>query len=158
MMTMCPSCFELYSEIWSKPCCDCGYKTVSISIELIGLAKLLINRGFKVAYANGSTYDDKLGIGKITQFTIELGASYPEAIFQNLPPDWTVYEFNAIKDNQILKPNLTGLSCVCEHSPSECDFDSIAFAKEVTINNLELWLSWIDELASRAILMLYNSD
>ena len=117
MMTMCPSCFELYSEIWSKPCCGCGYKTVSVCIELIGVAKLLINRGFKVAYANGSTYDDKLGIGKITQFTIEFGASYPEAIFQKLPPDWTVYEFNAIKDNKILKPNLTGLSCAVSNAP-----------------------------------------
>lgn len=49
MMTMCPSCFELlYSEIWSKLCCGCGYKTVSVCIELIGVAKLLINRGFKV--------------------------------------------------------------------------------------------------------------
>lgn len=158
MMTMCPSCFELYSEIWSKPCCDCGYKTVSVSIELIGVAKLLINRGFKVSYANCSTYDDESGVGKVTQITIEFGVSYPEAIFAELPPDWTTYEFNHVKDNQILKPNLTGLSCVCEHPPSECDLESIDFAKEVTISNLELWLESKDPEACKAIFRLAGCD
>lgn len=154
MMTMCPSCFELYSEIWSKPCCDCGYKTVSISIELIGLAKLLINRGFKVAYANGSTYNDKSGIGKVTQFTIEFGASYPEAMFTELPPDWTMYEFNRVKDNQITEPKLSGLSCICEHPPNECDIESIAFDIEVTISNLEIWLEEKDPESCKAVLTL----
>lgn len=154
MMTMCPSCFELYSEIWSKPCCDCGYKTVSVSIELIGVAKLLINRGFKVAYANGSTYNDKSDIGKVTQFTLEFGASYPEAMFAELPPDWNIYEFNNVKDNKIIEPRLTGLSCVCEHPPNECDAESIAFDIEVSISNLELWLTDLDERACKAILTL----
>lgn len=140
MMTMCPSCFELYSEIWSKPCCGCGYKTVSVSIELIGVAKLLINRGFKAAYANCTTHKGQVGSGKNTQIIIEFSESYPEAIFAELPPDWSIYEFNSVEDNQILKPNLTGLSCVCEHPPNECDAESIAFDKEVTISNLKVWL------------------
>jgi len=154
MMTMCPSCFELYSEIWSKPCCGCGYKTVSVCIELIGVAKLLINRSFKLSYANCSTHDDESGIGKITQIIIEFGTSYSEAMFQELPPDWTMYEYSRVKDNQILKPNLTGLSCVFNHPLNECDAESIAFDIEVTISNLEVWLEEKDPESCRAVLTL----
>lgn len=154
ILTMCPSCFELYSEIWSKPCCSCGYKTVSVCIELIGVAKLLINRGFKVFYTNCSTHDDESGIGKITQIIIEFGISYPEAIFAELPPDWSIYEFNSVRDNQIIEPKLTGLSCVCEHPPNERDPESVEFTKEVTISNLELWLTNLDKLAFKSILTL----
>lgn len=154
MMTMCPSCFELYSEIWSKPCCGCGYKTVSVSIDLIGLAKLLINRGFKLSYANCSTYDDESSIGKVTQITIEFAVSYPEAMYNELPPDWTMYEFNRVKDNQIIDPKLTGLSCICEHLPNECDSDSIEFTKEITISNFEIWLKEKDPESCKAVLTL----
>lgn len=154
MMTMCPSCFELYSDIWVKPCCSCGCKTASVSIELIGLAKLLINRGFKLSYANCSTHDDESGIGKVTQITIEFGVSYPEAMFQEFPPDWTMYEFNRVKDNQIIEPKLTGISCVCEHPPNECDSDSVDFAKEVTIGNFEIWLEDKDPESCKAVLTL----
>lgn len=154
MMTMCPSCFELYSDIWVKPCCSCGCKTASVSIELIGVAKLLINRGFKVFYANCSTHDDESGIGKITQIIIEFGTSYSEAMFQELPPDWTMYEYSRVKDNQILEPKLTGLSCVFNHPPNECDAESIAFDIEVTISNLEVWLEEKDPESCRAVLTL----
>ena len=154
MMTMCPSCHELYSEIWSKPCCGCGYKTISVSIELIRVAKLLVNRGFKVSYANCSTHDDKSCVGKVTQITIELGVSYPETIFAELPPDWTMYKFNKVKDNQIIEPKLTGLSCVFKHPPNECDAESIAFDIEVTISNLEVWLEEKAPESYRAVLTL----
>lgn len=154
MMTMCPSCFELYSDIWVKPCCSCGCKTASVSIELIGVAKLLINRGFKLSYANCSTHDDESGIGKITQIIIEFGTSYSEAMFQELPPDWTMYEYSRVKDNQILEPKLTGLSCVFNHPPNECDAESIAFDIEVTISNLEVWLEEKDPESCRAVLTL----
>lgn len=103
MMTICPSCFELYSEIWSKPCCSCGCKTVSVSVELIGLAKLLINRGFKVSSASCHTHKAQ---------------------------------------------------CVCEHPPSECNPESIAFDKEITISNLETWLENKDPDACKAVLTL----
>lgn len=154
MMTMCPSCFELYSDIWIKPCCSCGCKTASVSIELIGVAKLLINRGFKVSYANCSTHDDESGIGKVTQVTIEFRVFYPEAIFAELPPDWTMYEFNMVKDNQIIEPKLTGLSCICEHPSNECDSNSIEFTKEITISNFEIWLESIDPKSCKAVLTL----
>lgn len=154
MMTMCPSCFELYSEIWSKPCCGCGYKTVSVSIELIGVVKLLINRGFKVAYANCTTHKDKSDSGKTTQIIIEFGVAYPESIFGELPPDWTIYEFNRVKDNQIMEPKLTGLSCVCEHPSNEYDSEDVEFAKEVTISNFEIWLRDKDPESCRAVLAL----
>lgn len=154
MMTMCPSCFELYSDIWVKPCCSCGCKTASVSIELIGVAKLLINRGFKLSYANCSTHDDESGIGEITQIIIEFGTSYSETMFQELPPDWTMYEYSRVKDNQILEPKLTGLSCVFKHPPNECDTESIAFDIEVTISNLEVWLEEKDPESCRAVLTL----
>ena len=154
MMTMCPSCFELYSDIWVKPCCSCGCKTTSVSIELIRVAKLLINRGFKVSSANCHTYKSQDGIGKTTQVIIEFRESYPEAMFQELPPDWTMYEYSRVKDNQILEPKLTGLSCVFKHPPNECDAESLAFDIEVTISNLEVWLEEKDPESCRAVLTL----
>lgn len=154
MMTMCPSCFELYSDIWVKPCCSCGCKTASVSIELIGVAKLLINRGFKLSYANCSTHDDESGVGKVTQVIIEFRVFYPEAIFAELPPDWTMYVFNMVKDNQIIEPKLTGLSCMCEYPPNECDSNSIEFTKEITISNFEIWLESIDPKSCKAVLTL----
>ena len=154
MMTMCPSCFELYSDIWVKPCYSCGCKTTSVSIELIRVAKLLINRGFKVSSANCHTYKNQDGIGKTTQVIIEFRESYSEAIFAELPPDWTMYEFNMVKDNQIIEPKLTGLSCMCEHPSNECDSNSIEFNKEITISNLEIWLESIDPKSCKAVLTL----
>lgn len=154
MMAMCPSCFELYSDIWVKPCCSCGCKTTSVSIELIRVAKLLINRGFKVSSANCHTYKNQDGIGKTTQVIIEFRESYPEAIFAELPPDWSIYEFNSVKDNQIIEPKLSGLSCICEHPPNECDSDSIEFTKEITISNFEIWLEGIDPKSCKAVLTL----
>lgn len=158
MMTMCPSCFELYSEIWSKPCCGCGYKTVSVSIELLGVVKALINRGFKVSYANCNTHKDQDGSGKVTQMCIDLGADYPQALFDELPPDWIVTDSYPVVDNQILEPPFTVLNCVCEHPPSECAPESIDFAKEVTISNLELWLESKDPEACKAIFRLAGCD
>lgn len=43
MMTMCPRCLELYSEIWSKPCCKCADKTIPVDIELINVVQMLSN-------------------------------------------------------------------------------------------------------------------
>ena len=154
MMNMCPSCFELFSDIWVKPCCICGCKTTSVSIELISVAKLLTNRGFKVSSANCHTYKNQDGIGKTTQVIIEFRESYPEAIFPELPPDWSIYEFNSVKDNQVIEPKLTGLSCVLEHPPNECDSHSIGFTKEITISNLEIWLEEKDPESCKAVLTL----
>ena len=50
-MTMCPRCLELYSEIWSKPCCKCADKTIPVDIELINVVQMLLTRGFDVSYA-----------------------------------------------------------------------------------------------------------
>jgi hypothetical protein len=118
------------------------------------VAKLLTNRGFKVSSANCHTYKNQDGIGKTTQVIIEFRESYPEAIFPELPPDWSIYEFNSVKDNQVIEPKLTGLSCVLEHPPNECDAESIAFDIEVTISNLEIWLGEKDPVSCRAVLTL----
>ena len=154
MMTMCPNCFELYSEIWSKPCCSCGFKTISVNVELIIIVKMFLLRGFRVSSASCHTHKAQDNNGKITQISIEFGTFYPEALFQELPPDWTIYEYNRVKDNKILQPNLTGLNCVCEHPPSECSPESIAFDKEITISNFETWLESKDPEACKAVLTL----
>ena len=154
MMTMCPSCFELYSDLWSKLCCNCGHKSISLSVELINLVQLFINRGFKVISASCSTYVDQEASGKNTHIRIDFGANYPKAIFGELPPDWIISEFNLTKDNKILQPPLTMLSCICRHPPSESDMTSIEFEKSLTISNLEIIVEDKDPQASRAILTL----
>ena len=158
MMTMCPGCFELYSEIWIKPCCTCTDKTISVSVELIGVVKMLIGRGFKVAYANCHTYKDQEGSGKVTQICIEFGIEYPQSVFDELPPGWIVSDSYPVVDNKVLGTPFTILTCVCEHPPSECDQESIDFAKEVTISNLELWLESKDPEACKAIFRLAGCD
>ncbi len=69
MMTMCPRCLELYSEIWSKPCCKCADKTIPVDIELINVVQMLLTRGFDVSYA--TCYPDKEQ-GEIEAMEIEI--------------------------------------------------------------------------------------
>lgn len=154
MMTMCPCCFELYSDLWSKPCYSCGYKTVSLSVELINLVQLFINRGFIIISANCTTYEDKGAKGITTQIRIDFGSNYPKAIFHELPPDWLISEFNLARNGLVLDPELTMLSCVCRHPPSESDTLSIEFDKLLTISNLEVWLEGKDPEALKALLIL----
>ena len=86
-MTMCPRCFELYSEIWSKPCCKCADKTIPVDIELINVVQMLLARGFEVSYA--TCYPDKEQ-GEIEAMEIEIHFRklYPQALFYGLPPDF----------------------------------------------------------------------
>lgn len=154
MMTMCPTCFELYSEIWSKPCCDCKSKTIAVSVELINVTQLFINRGFKIISANCSTHDDQDDRGKVTQIQIDFGLNYPDILFNGLPPDWLLSGYKLVKDSHRLEPELPLLSCVCIHPSSECDDTSIQFEKLLTISNLEVWLEAKDPEAYKAILIL----
>src|SRR5690606_40928501 len=91
MMTMCPRCLELYSEIWSKPCCKCADKTIPVDIELINVVLMLLTRGFEVSYA--TCYPDKEQ-GEIEAMEIEIHFRklYPQALFYGLPPDWLVID------------------------------------------------------------------
>lgn len=154
MLTLCPSCFEIYSDNSSKTSCTCTDKAVNVSVDLLDVVNMLINRGFKVLNASCNTFKDKDGSGKVTQIDIPFKEKYPEYIFAELPPDWSIYEFNIVKDNQVLKTKYTGLSCVCEHPPNECDAESVAFDKKVTISNLEVWLEEKDPESFRALLIL----
>jgi hypothetical protein len=97
---------------------------------------------------------DQEASGKNTHIRIDFGANYPKAIFGELPPDWIISEFNLTKDNKILQPPLTMLSCICRHPPSESDMTSIEFEKSLTISNLEIIVEDKDPQASRAILTL----
>jgi len=154
MLAMCPGCFKLYSDNSSKPSCNCTDKAISVSIELVNVVKMLINRGFKVSYANCHTQEDQGGSGKITQIDIDFGVEYPESMFNELPPDWEITDSYPVLDNEILGEPFTVLTCVCEHPPSESDPESVDFAKKVTISNLETWLESKDPEACKAILKL----
>ena len=124
MMTMCPRCLELYSEIWSKPCCKCADKTIPVDIELINVVQMLLTRGFDVSYA--TCYPDKEQ-GEIEAMEIEIHCRelYPQALFDGLPPDWIVI-----------------------------DEESIHIQKDIAISNLETWLEEKDPQSCRAILTL----
>lgn len=156
MMSMCPICYELYSNLWSRPCCECGYKTINLSVELIGVVKLLIDRGFIVSGATCTTHDDQIKEGKTTQIRIDFKATYPQALFEELPPDWLLSNYNLAKNGEIYEPKLSMLTCVCRHPPSESDSLSIQFDKMLTIDNFEIWLMDIDPEGCRAILRLYG--
>lgn len=154
MMSMCPICFELYSDLWSKPCCNCESKTISLSVELIGVVQMFLNRGFIVVSASSMTHENQEGIGKNTHIRIDFETKYPDAIFYELPPGWIISEYHLVKSNQVLESELSMLGCVCRHPPSESDNLSIEFDKLLTISNLEVWLEGKDPEACKSILIL----
>ena len=156
MMSMCPICFELYSNLWSKPCCSCGHQTIILSVELIGAVKLLIDRGFIVSGATCTTHDDQVKKGKTTQIRIDFKATYPQALFEELPPDWLLSNYNLAKDGMVFEPDLSMLTCVCSHPPNESDSLSIEFDKILTIYNMETWLQGKYPEACKALLRLYG--
>ncbi|HHW07224.1 MAG TPA: hypothetical protein GXX34_06810 [Clostridia bacterium] len=153
MMTMCPRCFELYMQFWTKPRCACNEEPIRISPELIYLVQLLLERELKVTSALCRTVNDEDSGGKITQINIEFGEHYPRELFPELPPEWSVYAFDLVKDHEVIKSNLTGLSCECVHPPGECDEDNVFFDTMLTISNMETWLKdRLDPEACKAVL------
>lgn len=158
MMAMCPSCFELSSDILSKPCCTCAAKPIRVSVELVNIVKILINLGFKVAYANCETSEDSDSRGKVTQISIDFETLYPEEMFYELPPDWELTDSYPVLNNEVLGEPFSVLTCVCEHPPTECDQESIDFDKKVTITNLETWLEEKDPESCKAILKLAGCE
>ena len=156
MMTMCPSCYELYADIWSKPCCRCDTRTISVSAELIRIVQMLIHRGFKVSYAK--CYTDKEQDGKLTQLEIGFGELYLQSLFNELPPDWELTDEYPMYDGYTLGEPVAVLMCTIEHPPSECDQESIDFQKEISISNLETWLEGKDPDACKSLIMLAGCE
>ena len=153
-MTMCPVCYEIYGDLWPLPCDICHSITISVSVELVRIVKMFIIRGFKVNFANCSTYDDKLRGGKITQIKIDFGDLYPEALLNDLPPDWLITYYHRVYYQKISTDKYTGLSCACLHPEGECDDDCVDFDVILTIQNLESWLGEKDIRACKAVLLL----
>lgn len=136
-MTMCPRCLELYSEIWSKPCCKCADKTIPVDIELINVVQMLLTRGFDVSYA--TCYPDKEQ-GEIEAMEIEIHFRelYPQALFDGLPPDWIVIDEYPVLGGKVLDEPVDILTCTIEYRFEE----SIHIQKDIAISNLETWLEW----------------
>nr|WP_172687140.1 hypothetical protein [Enterococcus faecalis] len=149
MMTMCPRCLELYSEIWSKPCCKCADKTIPVDIELINVVQMLLTRGFDVSYA--TCYPDKEQ-GEIEAMEIEIHFRelYPQALFDGLPPDWIVIDEYPVLGGKVLDEPVDILTCAIEYRFEE----SIHIQKDIAISNLETWLEEKDPQSCRPILTL----
>lgn len=149
MMTMCPSCFELYSDIWAKPCCKCTDKTVPVEARLINAVQMLLDRGFKVI--NATCYPDKeQGEREAMQIEIRFGKVYPQALFDELPPDWEVTDEYLIINDQTVDEPVDILTCVIEYQLDE----SISIQREIAISNLETWLEEKDPQACKALIAL----
>lgn len=149
MMTMCPTCYELYSDIWSKPCCRCTDKTVPVEARLINIVQMLLDRGFKVI--NATCYPDKeQGEREAMQIEIRFGKVYPQALFDGLPPDWEVTDEYLIIDDQTVDEPVDILTCEIEYQLDE----SINIQREIAISNLETWLEEKDPQACKALIAL----
>lgn len=155
MMTMCPSCYELYADIWSKPCCKCSDKTITVSVELIRATQLLLSRGFRVSAATCDTDTDSCG-NYVTRIDIYFDALYPDELFCELPPDWEICDYYHVVDGgQALDRPASVITCICVHPDYVTDREeSIAFDRLITISNLETWLEGKDPDACKALIVL----
>ena len=128
MMTMCPRCYELYSDIWSKPCCKCTDKTITVSVELIRATQLLLSRGFKVFSATCDTDKDSDG-DYVTRIDVYFDELYPDGFFAELPPDWEICDYYHMADGgQALERPATVLTCIRVHPDDVTDSDSFVRA------------------------------
>jgi hypothetical protein len=154
-MTMCPSCLGLYTDIWSKPCCKCNTKTISVSVELIRVSQLLIDRGFRVYTATCDTDKDSCG-NYVTRIDIYFDALYPDELFCELPPDWEICDYYHVVDGgQALERPASILTCVCVHPDDVTGSDeSIVFDRLITISNFETWVESKDPDACKSLIVL----
>lgn len=155
MMTMCPSGFELYSEIWSKPCCRCDTRTISVSAELIRAVQLLITRGFKIHAATCDTDTDSDG-DFVTRVDIYFNELYPDSFFAELPPDWEMCDYYRMVDGgQALERPASVITCICVHPDDVTGREeSIAFDRLITISNFESWVEGKDPDACKSLIVL----
>jgi hypothetical protein len=159
MMTMCPSCYELYADIWSKPCCKCTNKTISVSAELIRAVQLLITRGFKIHVATCDTDKDIDG-DIVTRVDIYFDELYPDGFFAELPPEWEICDYYHVVDGgQALERPATVLTCICVHPDDVTDSEeSIAFDRLIAITNFETWIEYKDPDACKSLIVLAGCE
>jgi len=95
-------------------------------------------------------HDDTGHIGKSVQIQIELGL-YLMEMFEQLPPNWLIYEYHSIEDHNRIGPKFTGLShSDCFIHMDDVD-DELEFATALAISNLELWIDSTDADSYRAV-------
>jgi len=159
MMTMCPSCFELYSDIWSKPCCKCSGKTITVSVELIRATQLLLSRGFKVSAATCETDKDSDG-DYVTRIDVYFDVLYPDGFFAELPPDWEICDYYHVVDGgQALDRPASVITCICVHPDDVTGREeSIAFDRLITISNFESWVEGKDPDACKSLIILAGCE
>ena len=159
MMTMCPSCFELYSDIWSKPCCKCSDKTITVSVELIRATQLLLSRGFRVYSAVCETDKDSCG-NYVTRIDIYFEVLYPDSMYAELPPDWDICDYYHVVDGgQALERPASVITCICVHPDDVTDSDeSIAFDRLIAITNFETWIENKDTDACKSLIILAGCE
>lgn len=144
MMTMCPTCYELHSDIWSKPCCRCADKTVPVEPELIISVQLFLERGFNVTSA--TYYQEGTGSDCI-EIEIRFGKLYTDNLFSELQLDWSVTDEYPVVGDELGEPHSI-LSCRVEQTTDE----SIETQKEQVIRSLELWLDERDPQACKSLI------
>lgn len=146
MMTMCPRCYELYSEIWSKPCCRCTDKTVPVEPDLIISVQMFLERGFNVTSA--TYYQEGTGSDCI-EIEFRFGKLYSDNLFSELIPYWSVTDEYPVVGDELGEPHSI-LSCRVDHTPDE----SLEAQKDNAIRSLERWLDDKDPQACKALIAL----
>lgn len=155
-MTICPRCYKTYRRDYPHTCkCDHKAKTIVVQKELVDAVIKLFERGFKVRTTYCSTHNMWLGqefIEKVTHIQIEFRELYPEAMLDELPPDWVSYEYHMVHDDDVISnAQYSTISCSERHPISESDDESVKFARRLMISNLECWLDDRDSEAFIAV-------
>jgi hypothetical protein len=144
-MQLCPDCRFLYHSDNRVPClcCDSTHLTLPTSENLVGIISRLLDMGIDVVSGNcevHDSYDDIKGyIGKTVQITIELEKLYPTEMLDGLPPDWVMYEYHTVANNQIGSA-YSAFAHVDSFLNSKDGDDELEFATMVTVSNFETYL------------------
>jgi hypothetical protein len=159
-MTICTRCCKTYKRAWPHTCkCDHKAKTIVVQTELLDVVWKLLERGFKVISTECKTnymWLDQPYIEKITHIQIEFSELYPEAMLDDLPPDWVSYEYHMVHDDVISNAQYSAISCSERHPISESDDESVVFTKRLMVSNLGCWLEDKSTGGFKAVWRLYG--
>lgn len=146
--SVCPVCRQVYPEDTMSFCTCINDKElfVHVDIELIRVAQRLMDKGFRVASCQYTSYGHS---GEII-IEIKFYELYDciDSVFCDLPPDWQVITTrypSYLKDDSVLRTTLREHIAPGVHT---------VYERDLTISNLEVWLDSIDNDGMKAVLML----